>query len=71
MKTYNITLTEQERALVLHCIGRVEAITSIQYEEQTEKPQRQKLKRDSAALVALWHKITNTETAKKNGHAEH
>ncbi len=71
MKTYNITLTEQERALVLHCIGRVEAICSINYESLADKTERKKYKRDSQALVALWHKIKNTETAKKNGHAEH
>lgn len=57
MSKYTITLTAEERSMVLHCIGRVEAIVSINYESTADEEKKQKYKEDSKHLVALWYKI--------------
>lgn len=60
MKTYTITLTEEERAAALHCIARVEHIISIQYETASGKGKKEKLRQESERMIALWQKIKTT-----------
>lgn len=63
MNTYTITLTEKERAAVLHCLARVEAIIEINYDTTPDPRKKKRYKKDSEFLVALWHKIKATESA--------
>lgn len=61
MKTYTITLTENERACILHSIARVESIIEMHYNHATNPKEKKRRKEKSEFLVAIWHKIKESK----------